>query len=597
MKTKYVQSTDGGIVKNLPKNVIPDNAWTDGWNVRFGNGYMEKVEGWRKFNDLQLDGPVKWMDNFYKTDNSAFLLFHTCKKVYKYNDNAHTVTDISDVDYSMTIDNHWNTENVQDMYVMTNLVDNVRMWNGLTNKVEKMPGLWEPPNWIPGHEYKDGDYVQPMKVNANGYIYRANVPDELESATSGETEPVWPTENGGHIQDGMIRWTLAGTVGVEGLGGTIAATDVKAKCMLNYSNFLILGHTVEDSTNYPQRIRWSQYGDCTKWHNNEDGSGQAGYWDLTEGVDWVQAIKPMGPHIVVYKERSIQVLTYVGGDLIFEKRPAIIGTGLLAPHAIVDLGNEHIFVGPDNIYSFDLIEPKIAGDDMAKEFFRLLLPQKSHLTTAFFIEEIPEIWFTFYSINNQAAINGEECNPDMALVYNTDTKKWSIRDMPMTAFGFYILQNDVTIDDLDMPIDDMNSPIDTSSKLSNAPINLGGDKDGNIYWFTEQDRCGEDYSAWIISKMHDMDNPTILKRLMRVQIMTSKEGPYNLKFWVGTANNVAEPGQWYGPYYMNMETLAPPWVDMDLTARHFMVKFGTDEKNQPFKVTGYVLYYEERGEI
>lgn len=588
-KMKIISPCAGGIIKNYMKNLIPDDSWYDGLNVRFGEGYISKVEGWTPFNNIQISGRVVNIDNLYTKNGGAWLIIHSLHRVYYYDEGEREMVDITQIPFVTTTSESIMSENIADLYLMTNLVDNVYCWDGINPTVEKMPGIWNPPTWIPNKHYIVGDYVKPTNANSNGYMYRCTT----EGISHVTTEPPWPSPTGG-INDGTCRWELYGGLGLEGT----EATDCRCKCMLNYNGFLILGHTIEDGVNYPQRIRWSQWENPFVWHNNEDLSGQAGYADLSEGVDWVQRLVPLGPQIVCYKERSIQVLTYVGGDIIFEKRPAIIGTGLLAPKAIVDLGDEHIFIGPDNIYSFDLIEPKICGDDIAKDFFRLLLPNKTNEIHGFFVEEIPEIIFTFHSINNQEVTDGiAEPAPDMALVYNTDTKKWSIREMPMTAFGYYTKSDDTVIDDLDMEIDTMDWPIDTSTKFQNSPINICGDKDGHVYILEGQSHDGEGYEAWAITKLHDMSRPDILKRLKRVQVMTSREGPYDLLFWIGSAGNIEDSLTWHGPFKMNLSKLYPPWVDMDVTSRYFAIKFGTLNKNEPFKVTGYIMYYEERGEI
>lgn len=368
-------------------------------------------------------------------------------------------------------------------------------------------------------------------------------------------------------------------------------TSVRARCLLYAQNFLLLFGTTENSYPCPQRLRWSQIGNIFKWKKNEDGSGESGWGDLTDGVDWAQRLVAFGNYVVAYKERSIQVLSYVGGDLIWDKRPEISGTGLLAPRAIMDLGNEHLFVGPDNIYSFNLIDAAIAGDSIAKEFFQMLDPGRAHLTTSFYVEEIPENWFPFVSTTSA------DGSIDKAIVYNTDTKAWSIRDMPFHAYGFYNLKDDPTWDADEETWDSDETTWDSSVNLANAPINLCGDTQGYIYVFRGNSKNGADLPFHITSKLFDFDEPFRLKRLKRIQLMVSREGPYNLLVKVGTAENVDEAITWYGPYNMNLDKTMPPWVDVDITGRYFIIDFATEKKDEPVKLTGYVLYYDLRGVV
>ena len=579
MKTKNIIAPADGINKYLPINLIKDTSWSDGNNVRFGVGYVEKVTGWKKHftnpsarlasasytvgefvipstsnshvykctiagttdtveptwpttaGGTVLDGTVTWtevgvnkvdgelmaIDNYYKFNGDQFLMLVTTRRVYYLNPITNTFIDITgDNLLTGSIDNPVFTENAQDLIVITNGVNPIKYWDGVATSIADLAGL------------------------------------------------------------------------TDCLGGV---TSVRAKSMLFASNFLMLLNTTENGVSCPQRLRTSQINNIEKWKMNDNGSGEAFWGDLTDGVDWGQRLMPLGNYVVAYKERSIQVLSYVGGTLIWDKRPAIIGTGLLAPRAIGDLGDEHIFIGPDNIYSFDLIDPKIAGDDISKSFFEILDPSKSHLTTGFFIEETPEVWFVFVSTSSPDEF------PDKALTYNTDTKAWSIRDMPMTAFGYYNLIDEQIWDTDEETWDSDDSAWNSSTKLANAPINLCGDMQGYIYVLDGHSKDGANLDCFIRTKLFDFENPFQLKRAKRIQFMVSREGPYNLQVRVGSAANVDEEITWSASKYMSLDKTSPPWVDIDITSRYMMFEFATLEKDQPFRITGYLIYYDERGAI
>jgi hypothetical protein len=167
----------------------------------------------------------------------------------------------------------------------------------------------------------------------------------------------------------------------------------------------------------------------------------------------------------------------------------------------------------------------------------------------------------------------------------------------MTAFGYYNLEADRTIDSIEETIDSILWEIDSSTPLANAPINICGDKNGNIYTLDGHSLNGEDIDGYAVTKLFDFGNPALLKRLMRVQLMISREGPYNLQVTIGTTDNVDEEITWHTPYTMKLDKTYPPWIDVDLTARYFIIKFETKLKDEPFKLTGYSMYYQERSEL
>jgi hypothetical protein len=520
MKTKIIMSPDGGIKKNVPKNLVPDNSWTDGNNVRFGNGFMEKVKGWQKWNEQELDGAVMALENYYKFAGDDWLIAITPTTVYRFNPTMGTFIDITDTNLTGTTENPVMTENAQDLFIITNGVDNIQYWDGAL------------------------DYIAPLP----------NMDD---------CEP----------------YPLQGPV-----------TDVKAKCLLYFNNQLILGGTTENGESYPQRIRTSQMGDVTAWKNNVDGSGECFVGDLTDGVDWIIRLLPFKNYVVVYKERSIQVLSYVGGDLVWDKWPSVSGVGLLAPKAVIDMGDEHLFLGPDNFYSFNFQEVLEAGDDIKDDFFRLLDPEKSHLVNAFIVEEMTEAWFNFVSINSPDGFH------DMAVVYNYDKKTWAFRDLPFTSYGYYRAKNATIIDDLEMEINAMDWELDTSKYLANAPINLCGSAQGFIYLLDGNSKDGADINGWAVTKVFDGDNPMVNKRWKGLRVFTSYEGNYSLVVHAGMQKHVDSPVTWYGPYYYLMDG-SQSQVYFDHTAPFATFKLGTISKDQPFKLIGYAPLFDYRGKF
>lgn len=526
---KSVMAPAAGIDQNLPINLIKDQAWSDGNNVHFGVGYVEKVEGWEKFVTQQLDGVVMAIDNYYKYNGDAYLMVITTKRVYSY-DNANKVfIDITGTTLlTGDIKTPVFTDTGQNYFVFTNGKDPVKYWTGSGN-IANLPGLTD-----------------------------------------------------------CVPWNDGVTVSV-----------ITAKCLLYTKNFLLLLGTTEtdgvSQIDYPQRFRWSSLGDITVWKNTNQALQdlQAGWADLTDGVDWGQCLATLGDYVVAYKERSIQVISYVGGDEIWDKWPAIDGIGLLAPKGLLDLGETHVFVGPANIYSFDLRSVQPVGDAIRERFYEMLDPDNTHLTNTFYYEEIPEGGFSF--VSTQSTDN----TPDRALIYNTLTKAWSWRDLPMMCFGYYNSVDDPTWDNQDYTWNDSQAEAgwDSSKRLANAPINICGDENGYIYSIADNSKDGADMDSFVQTKLFDFGNPVLLKRAIRLQLMISHEGDINLPVYIGTADNVDDNIVWSGPYNMSLANAIPPWIDFDITARYMIFKFGTSLMNQPWKLTGYVICYQYRGMV
>jgi len=55
----------------------------------------------------------------------------------------------------------------------------------------------------------------------------------------------------------------------------------------------------------------------------------------------------------------------------------------------------------------------------------------------------------------------------------------------------------------------------------------------------------------------------------------------------------------YSLRFRNTDTekqVTPPYVDLDLSARYFQIKIGTEHNNEYFKLLGYTLFYQLRSD-
>ncbi len=597
---KVVKSPVDGVNLSTAQNLIKDTEWGDCLNVRFLEDAIEKVEGKYQFN-WHLPEHARLIELYYKKDNMFWLIASTNNGFYTYFPNMKIgEIDINDSDTLQT-------ETIFDMFVVcSNNIQGLLYWDGYMDQVSLVPGTFNPPYWSPNKEYSEGDFIQPThNNNANKVIFMAT-----NSGWSGSTEPVWPLL--GDVSDttptGKVKviWRLVGGLGIEGTTNNVFSCS----CMRSFQGFLVCGNTQEGGFNEPFRIRWCQWGNLYKWRNDPDtGFGQAGYFDLDNDVSWVQQIKPLKDYLVIYKERAVSIMKYVGGDTIWSLRHFVIGNGLLSPGAIVDLDEEHIFIGPSGIYSFNLTSIREVGQNISKWFFDIAHGDYLTRITSFYVEEVPEMWFCFVSVNNKWLQPDENNNfpelpsdkdmppYDMALVMNAQTEKWSIRTIDSTAFGYYFLEEGRTIDEVNEPIESQETRFDSARSAQNMPVNICCDIYGQFYNILGTGYIGEDYEGFIQTKLFDFDKPEIIKRIKRILVSTARYGGSNLLVHVGASQAPDNKPVWYGPYSVDLSENALPWVDVDISGRYLSIRFSTIHKGEPFKITDYTIFYQERGDI
>lgn len=379
------------------------------------------------------------------------------------------------------------------------------------------------------------------------------------------------------IAHAVMKWTgttnFASKLGglktgdsVEGLGAL--TTDYKARYIFFFESFLVLANVEENGTAIPQKIRWSRFGNYTSWVNNVDGSGQAGAF-LFFGPSFIQNMFQLKRELFFYREREIEAMTYIGPPDIMAFRRAETGTGLIGPDALVDLGDTHIFMGPDNVWEYNGINLVAIGDVIKNDYFSRLNPFQRSNIKMFLVEETDDVWLTF----SEDGTNSH----DYAYIYNIILGKWSgPRDLDASAFGYFTESVGVTWDTATGTWDSSALIWDTLLLSANSPLNLMGNASG--YTFELENgvtKNGTLMTATYDSKITDCGQPEITKRLQRVKVGMREEGAVNADVYVGLATNSGDDITFYGPYTLSLGSDGVPFVYVDLTARYFQIRIVT----------------------
>lgn len=494
-----------------------------------------------------------------------------------------------------------------DIYAICSKENNVYYWRGNKGeKCRKLEGLYNPGEWVKNHKYNYGDTVAPSDNNYTGYIYMCITSG---GGISGTQEPAWEKNMKDPTKDGDISWQAVGSFKVEGT----SAKDVKARFIEQYKGFTFIANLEEDNNEYPSRLRWSQFQNPRLWHKNEDQSGMAGYVDVDDVDGEIMAIRKLNDILVVYKEKGIIAVTFTGGeDTVFSKELITTKTGLIASGAIIELPHSHIFIGDDNIYEFNGSSIVPIGDQIKDYFFSTLNPVQRDRIMGYYDEEIGDVMIIYdkvkeYDILNNVGIQEEyqsklasSKNRGIALTFNITTKTWSKREMYATAIGkFCQTKNRIIEEDHRLIKDVTREQIDSSFGLKDKIINVCGDEKGNLYRIEGtadvRDEDGKFY-GYVVSKTHHMEDPGHIKRLLRIQFHIVTSPGSKLVVEVGTGwNSEAHMDKWE-THNLDLRSPKPPFVDVDLSARYFQIKFGTENNGEYFKILGYTLYYQTRGD-
>ena len=130
----------------------------------------------------------------------------------------------------------------------------------------------------------------------------------------------------------------------------------KAQLVESVLGFVVAAHT-DESTYGDSPDRWwcCAYLDETDW--TPSVATQATTGRLIEGGGKITAWKRLGDDIVAYKQRALFLGRYAGPPEVWRFTQITSDIGCVGQDAVINIGNAHIMVGEDDIYSYDGVRP------------------------------------------------------------------------------------------------------------------------------------------------------------------------------------------------------------------------------------------------
>ena len=122
----------------------------------------------------------------------------------------------------------------------------------------------------------------------------------------------------------------------------------KAKYLAVIRDFVVAGYTNESGTAYNQRVKWSGLNNSSQWTPSQ--TTQSGYQDVVGTHGNVQAIVGGESFGIIFFERAIYRMSYVGTPLIFTFDKIADNIGAFSPRSVVSFGNMIFFLAQDGFY-------------------------------------------------------------------------------------------------------------------------------------------------------------------------------------------------------------------------------------------------------
>lgn len=209
-----------------------------------------------------------------------------------------------------------------------------------------------------------------------------------------------------NFSDPMQTITL-GSPPFADLGGS----PPRARHIAAIQNFLVAANTYDASDGYqPQRVRWAGIGSTTSW--TVSAVTQADFQDLKNEGGYITRIIG-GEFGLIFQEKSITRMQYIGSPLVFQFDLVESARGALTGGAVVQIGNNTVYLSQDGFFVFDGQQSIPIGDGKVDvTFFQDLdISNISTMCVDLYPTENIIVW-SYKSINAMGPAN------DKLLMYN-----------------------------------------------------------------------------------------------------------------------------------------------------------------------------------
>ena len=250
----------------------------------------------------------------------------------------------------------------------------------------------------------------------------------------------------------------------------LAASAPKARYCARIKDFVVLGNISEGGTARPNRVQWSAFDDpLGDWASSS--TTQADYQDLNSERGWVTRVVG-GEYGVVFQERAISRMQYVGDDIVFQFDEVEIGRGTQAPLSVVKIGNIIFYLGSDGFYLFNGSSSTPIGENKVNKAFFADLDATYIGRVCAALDARENVVYVAYPGTGS---NDGACNKMLA--YSITQNRWSpITPDSEIQYLFNPFSSGYNLDELDTPfpggIDSTDISVDTSA-FTGGRIQLG----------------------------------------------------------------------------------------------------------------------------
>lgn len=193
----------------------------------------------------------------------------------------------------------------------------------------------------------------------------------------------------------------------------LAADAPQSRYVTVVRDFVVSAY-VNSSTVYPYRVQWSALGDESSWANS--ATTQADFQDIPDGGSIVGITG--GEYGLVFMDRSIHRMSYVGSPLVFQFDNISRNLGCYEHNSIVQYGGTSFFLADDGFYACDGQQVIPIGNEKVNRYFYSDVDEGTLSLMSAAVDPFRKLVIWAYASQSSATVN-------KLLIYNYQTGRWT----------------------------------------------------------------------------------------------------------------------------------------------------------------------------
>lgn len=193
----------------------------------------------------------------------------------------------------------------------------------------------------------------------------------------------------------------------------LSADAPQARYVTVVRDFVVSGY-INESTVRANRVQWSALGDESSWTNS--ATTQADYQDIPDGGAVVGVTG--GEFGLVFMDRSIHRMSYVGSPLVFQFDNISRNQGCYEANSIIQYGGTSFFLSDDGFYACDGQQVIPIGNEKVNRYFFSDVDEGLLNLMSAAIDPARKLVIWAYASQSSATVN-------KLLIFNYQVGKWS----------------------------------------------------------------------------------------------------------------------------------------------------------------------------